>query len=104
MKKRLRKKLRLREFQEMGFHIDFNLDLPVAGEEEDVFWVQLINMVESRNLQIGGGLTNFYATGLHRCTATEADRAALAGWLGQQPAVRNVRIGPLIDAWYGPFE
>lgn len=36
MKKRLRKKLRLREFQEMGFAIDFDVQPANSGSEEEI--------------------------------------------------------------------
>ena len=104
MKKRLRKKLRLREFQEMGFHVDFDLNLPDTDEASFAFWDKLIAMVEGNKLQIGGGLTSFFTCGLPRRTSTEADREALTTWLRQQPEIANIRVGPLVDVWYGPFE
>ncbi|WP_460610652.1 50S ribosome-binding protein YggL [Hymenobacter terrigena] len=46
MKKRLRKKLRLREFQEMGFSVKFDLKLPDSKAEDD-FGARLIDTIES---------------------------------------------------------
>ncbi len=105
MKKRLRKKLRLREFQEMGFETTFDLDIPNENEEQlFAFWDRLIEFVEANNSQIGGGLTNFFVCADWRHSATETHREALRSWLEMQPHVRNVFIGPLVDAWHGKFE
>lgn len=103
MKKRLRKKLRLREFQEMGFHVDFELDIPFIPAVKDAFFDKLLPFVEARQLEIGGSLSSFYTTRAGRGTTTEADREALAAWLRQQPEVSAIRVWPLDDAWHGPF-
>jgi len=103
MKKRLRKKLRLREFQQMGFHTDFHLNIPFTHEAEYVFWDKLTAFVEGLGLEIGGSISSFYAVRAGRGTATETDRESLATWLHQQPEVSNVKVWPLDDAWYGPF-
>jgi len=103
MKKRLRKKLRLREFQELGFLTDFDLNTTFTHEAEHTFWNKLIAFVESQGLEIGGGLNSFYVVRTGRGTATEADREFLMAWLHQQPEVSNVKVWPLDDAWHGPF-
>lgn len=105
MKKRLRKKLRFGEFQEMGFQVRF--DSPKEMTDDDVldtFWPRLIDVVEDNSLEIGGSLTSFFATGETRRTVTEAQRAALGDWLRAQPEVSNVALGPLRDAWHGKFD
>jgi uncharacterized protein YggL (DUF469 family) len=103
MKKRLRKKLRLREFQQLGFYVDFKLNIPFTDEVEFVFWDKLVAFVEARDLEIGGSMSSFYTTRTGRSTATDADREALAAWLHQQPEVSAVQVWPLDDFWYGPF-
>jgi uncharacterized protein YggL (DUF469 family) len=103
MKKRLRKKLRLQEFQEMGFHTDFNLNIPSTREAEDIFWDKLFGFVDAQELSIGGSMSSFYVTRARRGSATDADREALATWLHQQPEVSAVKVWPLDDAWHGPF-
>jgi uncharacterized protein YggL (DUF469 family) len=103
MKKRLRKKLRLREFQEIGFHTDFSLSAP-STEAEFAFWDKLIAFVEKQRLEIGGGINSFYATRVGRGTATDVDRKELRAWLQQQPEVSVVKVWPLDDAWHGPFK
>jgi uncharacterized protein YggL (DUF469 family) len=104
MKKRLRKKLRLREFKEMGFHTDFKLDIPSTHEAEDAFWDKLFDFVDAQELSIGGSMSSFYVTRPKRRTTTEADREAFAAWLHQQPEISAVNVWPLDDAWHGPFK
>jgi uncharacterized protein YggL (DUF469 family) len=103
MKKRLRKKLRLQEFQEMGFHVDFNVDIPANNEAEDAFFNKLFDFVDEHNLSIGGSMSSFYVTRDGRNTITDADREALAAWLHRQSEVSAVKVWPLDDAWHGPF-
>jgi uncharacterized protein YggL (DUF469 family) len=104
MKKRLRKKLRLQEFQEMGFYVDFKVDFPANHEAEDAFFDKLFDFVDGHDLSIGGSMSSFYVTRDGRNTTTDADREALAAWLQQQPGVSAVKVWPLDDAWHGPFK
>ncbi|WP_460576767.1 50S ribosome-binding protein YggL [Hymenobacter coalescens] len=97
MKKRLRKKLRLKEFQELGFHASFDL---APAQDDLTFFDQLIPFVESIGLFIGGGINNFYAVAGHRQSATPEQQQALREWLTQHPQVSNIDIGPLNDAWH----
>ncbi|WP_286192473.1 50S ribosome-binding protein YggL [Hymenobacter sp. BT559] len=104
IRKRLRKKLRLREFQEMGFHVDFKVDIPANSEVEDAFFDKLFDFVDERELSIGGNMSNFYVSRGERNSTTDADREALSHWLQQQPEVSAVRVWPLDDTWHGPFK
>lgn len=105
MKKRLRKKLRLWEFQEMGFYVSYDLAIPGGNEDEELeFLDRLIEVVEANQLEIGGAMDGFFACCDSRRSATDADRETLRRWLEQQPEVSNVRVSKLVDAWYGPFE
>lgn len=104
MKKRLRKKLRLREFQEMGFKVQFDLNLPDTDEANFAFGDKLIVEVERNHLLMGGGLNDFFVCTDSRRSATEADRQALESWLQQQPEVTATNVGPLVDAWHGSFD
>ncbi|MCI1190055.1 YggL family protein [Hymenobacter sp. DH14] len=102
MKKRLRKKLRLREFQEVGFSVKFDLKLPDSKAEDD-FGDRLINAIESNHLLLGGGLNDFFVQSDSSRKTSETDRQAVEAWLQQQPEVAAITIGPLVDAWYGFF-
>jgi len=104
MKKRLRKKLRLREFQEMGFKV--KLELTDLGSDDAYFAFsdRLIEVVEANNLLMGGGINDFFVCTNSRRSATDADREAIETWLQQQPEVSAVNVSPLIDAWHGNFD
>ena len=88
----------------MGFKVKFDLNLSDTTEAQFAFWDKLVAVVESNHLLMGGGLNDFFICTDSRCTATEADRAALETWLFQQPEVSAVTIGPLVDAWHGSFD
>ncbi|AMR28988.1 hypothetical protein A0257_19050 [Hymenobacter psoromatis] len=103
MTKRLRKKLRLREFQEMGFLVKFDLDISNTQAAEFAFSDKLIEMIEANQLHIGGGITDFFACAGQRRTATGAHREAVRQWLQEQPEITAINVGPLVDAWHGPF-
>jgi len=104
MKKRLRKKLRLQEFQQMGFHVNFEVNSPTTHEAENTFFDKLFDFVDEHGLSIGGSMSSFYVTRDGRYTTTDADREAMAAWLQQQPEVSAVKGWPLDDAWHGPFK
>lgn len=104
MKKRLRKKLRLREFQEMGFEVQFDFTHEKTEEKVYAFWDEKIEFVESQGLFIGGGMTNFFATADYRKSAKPEQREALLNWLNARADVKDVVVGPLRDAWHGNFD
>jgi uncharacterized protein YggL (DUF469 family) len=101
MKKRLRKKLRLKEFQEMGFSVKVDLNIPNTDEANFAFEHRLIQLIEGNHLIMGGGSNDFVVCANTRRTATEADRATVETWLRHQPEVVAINVGPLVDAWYG---
>lgn len=104
MKKRLRKKLRLREFRELGFEVSFRLSdtLDEAGLEQ--FWDSFIGeAVEARGLMCGGACGRSWDVFLScpgRRSATEGDRQDISTWLQRRSDVSEIWIGPLIDAWH----
>lgn len=104
MKKRLRKKLRLREFRQFGFEVSFRLpdDLDEAGVDgfEDTF---IADAIEARGLICGGGcgrVWDVFVTHAGRASAADEDRTKLAEWLGRHALVSSIHIGPLVDAWH----
>jgi uncharacterized protein YggL (DUF469 family) len=104
MKKRLRRKLPLREFPELGFHVGFEVAIASTREAEDAFFDKLFAFTAAQALSIGGSMNSFYVTRSRRNTTTEADREASAAWRHQQPEVSAAQVWPLDDAWHGPFK
>lgn len=109
MKKRLRKKLHVGEFQELGFHAEFILpsrEKVLIDEYMDAF----IDLVEAQGLCCGGGCHpiegnrqsfGFFVTVIGRGSVTEAQRQAIAGALNSWEQITDVVVEELKDAWYG---
>jgi len=105
VRKRLRKKLHVGEFQELGFAVRFrvtdNLSHDAFAAVVDAFISQAI---EAHGLLCGGGGENpawsVFVTRKERGSVTEEHRQAIERWLAACPEVNTVRIGPLVDAWY----
>jgi len=100
MKKRLRKKLRFKEFREDGFNLKFE------HEETDLylFFDEFIEFVESHNIGFGGACGNIwngFITALGRGTMTRSHQQTIRDWLENRGTVKNIEVGPLIDAWHG---
>ncbi len=105
MKRRLRKKKRVGEFQELGCEVKATLREGLSDDEFRVFLDRWIDAVEARDLGFGGGgnpadFAGFLAR-LGRGSVTEDDRAALSTFLQSDPAVVEHEMGELCDAWYG---
>lgn len=104
MKKRLRKKRRLGEFQELGFLLRIKTRA-LSSPEQDALLDAFIDQVEALHLLAGGGISTeqgeFFITLAGRGSATDDHRRLLTEWLQRQPAVTAATAAPLQDAWYG---
>lgn len=99
--RRLRKKLRIAEFQQLCF--DYAIvwsQLPTVSQQELFINGFLEEIVVPRGLQLGGGCTEGAIVGAVQ-NPTELDRDAALSWLRAFPGVAEVHVGPLMDAWYG---
>jgi uncharacterized protein len=104
MKKRLRKKLRVGEFKEMGFYVRFRLAENLSEEDLNAFLDQFLDeVIMPRDLYFGGGghleWQGFVGLIL-RGSATEEHRNQVATWLGGHPQVLEHELSDLRDAWY----
>lgn len=106
MKRRVRKKLHVGEFQELGFEIRC-LFIPDFSDNAfnafiDEFMTQAI---ESQGLSFGGGgdTTRWggFITLNRRGSLSDEHRTKVSTWLASKAAVREYQIGQLVDAWYG---
>jgi len=99
--RRLRKKLRVGEFAEMGCHIDIRLS---STEAWDQTLDHLITFVEHRQMAFGGGgdekTIRGFVTKMGRGTLTETDRSDMLTWLENQPHFEAFKVSPLLDAQY----
>jgi uncharacterized protein len=100
---RQRKKLRLGEFQQLGFAISATCPTGWSGEQREQAMSDLIDRIEARGLDYGGGDSasgmDGYVMAAGRASATEDDRAAVEAALGELGFV-DVEVGALEDAWY----
>lgn len=103
MRKRVRKKLRLGEFQEMGFKVAWSFREGTEKEEIFGFWERFIDeAIEARNLAYGGGgglRWEGFVARAGRGSASDEDREFLESWLANEPLVDEPAIGELVDAW-----
>jgi hypothetical protein len=100
MRKRLRKKCHLGEFREEGFNVSFSL----SAANEDTFYDRfLTEAIETNGLICGGRCDaewDIFVT-KSRGSATEVDRTVILNWLEEQSTVKDILVGPLVDAWWG---
>ena len=107
MRKRLRKKWHVGEFQELGFEVRFQVADNLSHDAFDAMVDAFISQaIEAHGLVCGGGgknpAWNVFVTCEGRGSLTEEHRQAIARWLAARPEVNAVRLGPLVDAWYPP--
>ena len=98
--RRLRKKLHIAEFQELGFEYEINWQTFPTATQQDEFLNAWIALVEARDLVVGGGPTSGFISG-RRKSPTPSDIKALQDFLSHWPGVQQAAIGEMVDAWYG---
>ncbi|MDO2948450.1 YggL family protein [Aeromonas simiae] len=102
--RRLRKKLRVDEFQELGFDLNWNFPVGTTEAQIDALVDAFIDeVVEPRALAFAGsghlvweGMVCTQAIG--KCT--EEDRQVIEGWL-KGKGMEQVKASSLFDLWYG---
>ncbi|HEY0847228.1 MAG TPA: 50S ribosome-binding protein YggL [Noviherbaspirillum sp.] len=101
---RQRKKLRLGEFQELGFEVTAKSAKTLSPAERATFIDELIVAVDGMGLLFGGGLNDelagFVVVDALRGSVTEEQRETFRKWLESRPELTDVQVGPLKDAWY----
>jgi len=105
VRKRLRKKLHIDEFQELGCEVHFQVVDNLSHDAFDAVVDTFISeAIEAHGLLCGGGGKNpewsIFVTRQGRRSVTEEHRRAIETWLAARPEVNVVQIGPLVDAWY----
>lgn len=99
--RRLRKKLRVEKFRQLGFEVTLVFQQAMAEAEDSAFWDAFIDeAIEPNGLMFGGGENGFVCVA-GRASATEEHRQDVESWLRQRPEIKSVSIGPLEDAWHG---
>lgn len=98
--RRLRKKLHIDEFQELGFEVAFRLRDGLSADEMGAFWDAFIGDAIEGNGLLYGGSTRGMACLRKRGSANEQHREAVRSWLAGRSEVSETEVGPLIDVWY----
>ena len=103
--RRLRKKLRIAEFQELGLEVEATLKDSCV--HTDTFLDEWINFVESNDWSFGGGtrLNSFLGFLTHSYSSpgslNDTDRILVMNWLSQHPCCKDTKVGELADVWHG---
>ena len=107
LNRRQRKKLRVGEFQELGFWVELKFKSALDDAALEAFCDAVYPALAALGLQIGGlggwlplAETDGFVGTLGRGSVTDAQRAAAAAWLKAYPAVAQVRVSTWVDAWY----
>ena len=102
MKRRIRKKLRLREFAELGFEVRFRLPWSADDQRLDEFWDEFVGYLEAHGLFCAGASGSAWDVVVYRgprAAASDHDRIDVSGWLLARAEVAELCVGPLIDVW-----
>ena len=97
MKKRLRKKLRLLEFQEMGFTLSFDVDCN-NPETYGPLYARLSEFLNKEGLTTVFGYGDlFVRTKREYQSVSETNRKVVAAWMQKQPEAIQLSFGRLAD-------
>ena len=105
MRKRLRKKLCLKEFQQLGFNIDGTFKHNLTQEEQDKFYTFFIaEIIDKNNLEVGGGFYEneflVYAVDAKYKNKTAEKREIIRAELEKNKLIKDYKLGQLKDVWY----
>lgn len=106
--RRQRKKLRLGEFQELGFTLSLNFQSPLDEVAYSPFLGALIDRIEGLSLSVGGlggrlpivETDGFVFSAEHGSVMPE-QIGSLLDWCRNRPEVKEARASDLVDAWHG---
>ena len=99
--RRLRKKLCVDEFQELGFELPMNFKADLSDQTLDAFVDQFLDQAIAGNgLDYVGGEDYGLVCLAKRGSVNEEQRAAVEAWLKGRDELQNYEISPLLDVWY----
>jgi len=106
MKRRLRKKLYLGEFQEHAFELKARFVEALSEDTLDALLEAFIDTVEARDLDFVGsfddsGLRGTVMSAKRYHSPSEEDRQVLIEWLKARSEIADAEASDLFDAWYG---
>lgn len=99
--RRLRKKLCVDEFQELGFELKIDYPEGTTDEALEAFFIALITeAIEANGLCLIGGPEYALVCLEKRSSVSPEQRAAVEAWLQGRSEPSAVEVSPLIDVWY----
>lgn len=99
--RRLRKKLCVEEFQELGFELNLNFKPEQSDEAIDSFLEQFLSeAMEANGLGYVGGDDFGLVCLAKRGSVSEEQRTAVDAWLKARSELADYTASPLIDVWY----
>ncbi len=100
---RLRKKLRVDEFQELGFDVAWQLNEDITSDELDAFIDKFFSdIIQPNGLGFGGegdALWHGLICTQHLGSCTDEHRSAVEKWLNENGA-NQVAVSELYDVWW----
>lgn len=106
--RRQRKKLRLGEFQELGFTLYLTFHTPQDEAAYELHWHAIIERIETLGLCVGGlggtlpiAETDGFVSGWDHGSVTSEQVSSLLEWCRARPEVKEARASELVDAWHG---
>ena len=105
MKKRLRKKLKVKEFKQYGFDVQLTFKNELSNVDLDNYLDYFIeHLIEKNGLIFGGG---FLPTGVNGFASdhtfgqdTKAKQQRIKEILEKDPIIETVTLGKLVDVWH----
>lgn len=99
--RRLRKKLCVDEFQELGFELNVVFQEGLDDAAVDNFLLEFLNeAIRANGLDfVGAEDFGFVCLG-KRGSVSEEQRAQVEAWLRNRKELREVSVSPLLDVWY----
>jgi len=99
--RRLRKKLCVDEFQELGFELQLNYPEEITDTVIEAFFADLVvDAIEGKGMALIGGEEFAVVCSGKRGSVTEAQRAEVEAWLKGRKELSSFEISPLLDVWY----
>lgn len=99
--RRLRKKLCVDEFQELGFELNLDFKEGLDDEAVDAFLEAfLTEAMDGNGLDYVGGDDFGLVCKATRGSVNEEQRAAVEAWLKARPELTRVEVSALLDAWH----
>ena len=99
--RRLRKKLCVDEFQELGFELNLDFKEGLSEEAIDAFLEAFIKeAMEANGLGYVGGADYGLVCLQKRSSVSVEQRAAVEVWLKTRSELTKAEVSPLLDVWY----